>query len=125
MVPIPFNQQRDLHTNEPYRRRNGQLWIIRCSDTKRKQSDHRTVSNSTTGVTPIFVCLTFGYSVNSVTYQAAGNSAYDALQGACRARTAWGLRFGASIKLCSALDEESGRLGFVYTGSNPLNLQSG
>jgi hypothetical protein len=65
-----------------------------------------------------------GYSVNSVTYQAAGNSAYDALQVHAEQRMRWGLRFGASYTYAHSLDEQSG-LGLFYTGSNPLNLRSG
>ena len=65
-----------------------------------------------------------GYSLNSVLYEANGNSAYDALQVQVQKRLTRGLQFNASYTWSHSLDEQSG-LGLFYNGNNPLNLRSG
>ena len=65
-----------------------------------------------------------GYGINSVSYIAAGNSAYDALQAQVQKRMSHGVQFGVSYTWSHSLDEQSG-LGLFYNGSNPLNLRSG
>ncbi len=65
-----------------------------------------------------------GYSINSVSYKAAGNSAYDALQAHVEKRLTHGLQIGASYTYSHSLDEQSG-LGLFYNGNDPLNLRSG
>ena len=65
-----------------------------------------------------------GYSSESLSYKAAGVSAYNALQTHIEKRMSHGLQVGFSYTYSHALDEQSG-LGLFYNGNNPLNLRSG
>jgi hypothetical protein len=64
-----------------------------------------------------------GYSSESLSYKAAGVSAYNALQTHVEKRLGHGLQVGFSYTYSHALDEQSG-LGLFYNGNNPLNLRS-
>jgi hypothetical protein len=64
-----------------------------------------------------------GYSSESLSYKAAGVSAYNALQTHVEKRLDHGLQVGFSYTYSHALDEQSG-LGLFYNGNNPLNLRS-
>ena len=65
-----------------------------------------------------------GYASESLTYKAAGQAAYNALQAHAEQRLTHGLTVGASYTYSHALDEQS-NLGLFYTGGNALNLRSG
>jgi hypothetical protein len=65
-----------------------------------------------------------GYSAESLSYKAAGVSAYNALQTHVEKRMSRGLQVGFSYTYSHALDEQSA-LGLFYSGNNPLNLRSG
>jgi hypothetical protein len=65
-----------------------------------------------------------GYAAESITYKAAGVSAYNALQFHVDKRMSHGLQVGASYTYSHALDEQSA-LGLFYNGNNPLNLRDG
>ena len=65
-----------------------------------------------------------GYSAESLSYDAAGVSAYHALQTHIEKRLSHGIQVGASYTYSHSLDEQSG-LGLFYTGNNPTNLRSG
>jgi hypothetical protein len=65
-----------------------------------------------------------GYSAESDSYNAAGVSAYNALQTHIEKRMSHGLQFGVSYTYSHATDEQSG-MGLFYNGNNPLNLRSG
>jgi hypothetical protein len=65
-----------------------------------------------------------GYSSESVTYKAAGISAYNALQTHVEKRLTGGLQVGFSYTYSHATDEQSA-LGLFYNGNNPLNLRDG
>src|SRR5271156_951137 len=65
-----------------------------------------------------------GYAAESITYKAAGVSAYNALQIHVDKRMSHGLQVGASYTYSHALDEQSA-LGLFYNGNNPLNLRDG
>lgn len=65
-----------------------------------------------------------GYSAESLTYKAAGISAYNALQAHVEKRLANGLQVGFSYTYSHATDEQSA-LGLFYNGNNPLNLRDG
>jgi Carboxypeptidase regulatory-like domain len=65
-----------------------------------------------------------GYSAESISYEAAGISAYNALQAHVQKRVSHGLQAGFSYTYSHSLDEQSA-LGLVYNGNNPLNLRSG
>ena len=59
-----------------------------------------------------------GYAAESITYKAAGVSAYNALQVHVDKRISHGLQVGASYTYSHALDEQSA-LGLFYNGNNP------
>jgi hypothetical protein len=65
-----------------------------------------------------------GYAAESITYKAAGVSAYNALQVHVEKRMSHGIQVGASYTYSHALDEQSA-LGLFYNGNNPLNLRDG
>ncbi|MGB6975646.1 MAG: TonB-dependent receptor [Terracidiphilus sp.] len=64
-----------------------------------------------------------GYAAESISYVAAGVSAYDALQAHIDRRMGHGIQFGVSYTYSHTLDEQSG-LGLFYNGNDPLNLRS-
>ena len=64
-----------------------------------------------------------GYSSESLSYNAAGVSAYNALQTHIEKRMSHGVQVGFSYTYSHALDEQSA-LGLFYNGNNPLNLRS-
>ncbi len=63
-----------------------------------------------------------GYSSESLSYSAAGISAYNALQTHVEKRMSHGLQVGFSYTYSHATDEQSA-LGLFYNGNNPLNLR--
>jgi hypothetical protein len=63
-----------------------------------------------------------GYSSESESYDAAGVSAYNALQAHIEKRMNHHFRVGFSYTYSHATDEQSG-LGLFYNGNNPLNLR--
>ena len=63
-----------------------------------------------------------GYSVNSVSYRAAGVSSYHALQAHLDKRLSHGLQLGASYTWSHSLDEQSA-VGLFFNGSNPSHLR--
>ncbi len=65
-----------------------------------------------------------GYAAESITYKAAGDSAYNALQVHVEKRMSHGIQVGASYTYSHALDEQSA-IGLFYNGNNPLNLRDG
>ncbi|HWZ57000.1 MAG TPA: TonB-dependent receptor [Verrucomicrobiae bacterium] len=65
-----------------------------------------------------------GYAGESLSYSAAGVSAYNALQAHVEKRLSHGLQAGVSYTFSRSFDEQSA-LGLFYNGSNPLNLRGG
>jgi Carboxypeptidase regulatory-like domain/TonB dependent receptor len=63
-----------------------------------------------------------GYDPNSVSFTAAGVSAYDALQAHLTKQMSHGLSAGVSYTWSHALDEQSD-VGLFFTGDNPNNLR--
>jgi hypothetical protein len=63
-----------------------------------------------------------GYAAESISYNAAGIDAYDALQIHVDKRMSHGVQVGLSYTWSHTLDEQSG-LGLFYNGNNPLNLR--
>jgi len=64
-----------------------------------------------------------GYSSESLSYEAAGVSAYNALQTHVEKRMSHDVQVAFSYTYSHSLDEQSG-LGLFYTGNNPNNLRS-
>jgi len=65
-----------------------------------------------------------GYSSESLSYTAAGISAYHALESHLEKKLSHGLQAGVSYTYSHATDEQSG-LGLFYNGNNPNNLRGG
>ena len=65
-----------------------------------------------------------GYSSESLSYTAAGVSAYNALQAHVEKRMSHGFQIGFSYTYSKATDEQSA-MGLFYSGNNPLDLHSG
>jgi hypothetical protein len=65
-----------------------------------------------------------GYASESISYRAAGISAYNALQVHVEKRMSKGLQVGFSYTYSHATDEQSA-MGLFYNGNNPLDLRGG
>ncbi len=65
-----------------------------------------------------------GYAGESLSYDAVGVSAYNALQVHVEKRLSHGLQGGFSYTYSKSLDEQSA-LGLFYNGSNPLDVHGG
>jgi hypothetical protein len=63
-----------------------------------------------------------GYAAESISYNASGVDAYDALQAHVDKRMSHGVQVGLSYTFSHTLDEQSG-LGLFYNGNNPTNLR--
>ena len=122
VIPIPFNQPGIATATNPI---HGQTasYGYQATDASGHALTTEPANTYDGGNTDLRVPY-IGYSINSVLYEAAGNSAYDALQTQVTKRLTHGLQFGASYTWSHSLDEQSG-LGLFYNGSNPLNLRSG
>lgn len=122
VVPVPFNQPQIA---TPSHAVNGQAYSYgeQTFDTAGNNLTTEPYSTYDGGNTDLRVPY-IGYSVNSVDYEAAGVSSYNALQVQVQKRMRHGLQFGLSYTWSHSLDEQSG-LGLFYNGSNPLDLRSG
>lgn len=122
VIPVPFNQPEIATPTNPV---NGQIYSYgeQTFDTAGNNLTTEPYSTYDGGNTDLRVPY-IGYSVNSVEYEAAGISSYNALQVQVQKRMLHGLQFGLSYTWSHSLDEQSG-LGLFYNGSNPLDLRSG
>jgi hypothetical protein len=122
VIPVPFNQPLLASAAKPV---NGEIYNYGYQTTDTNGNNLTTEPyNTYDGGNSDLRVPYIGYSINSVTYKAAGNSAYDALQAHVQKQMGHGLQFGVSYTFSHSLDEQSG-LGLFYNGSNPLNLRSG
>jgi Carboxypeptidase regulatory-like domain len=122
VIPVPFNQPGLASQTNPI---NGQTsnYGYQVTDINGNNLVDEPIDTFDGGNTDLRVPF-LGYSINSVSYQAAGNSAYDALQAHLEKRLTHGIQVGASYTYSHSLDEQSA-LGLFYNGNNPLNLRSG
>jgi hypothetical protein len=122
VIPVPFNQPGIATPSNPI---NGETYSYGYQATDAGGNALTTEPQNTYdgGNTDLRVPF-IGYGINSVSYRAAGSSAYDALQTQVQKRLSHGVQFGISYTWSHSLDEQSG-LGLFYNGSNPLNLRSG
>ena len=118
VVPIPFNQPSIATATNPV---NGQTTSY-GGTTPLSLDNEPVFTNEYSGNAPIRVPYP-GYDMNSVLFEAAGTSNYDALQAQVKKRLSFGLQFTASYTYSHSLDEQSG-LGLFFTGNNPANLKS-
>ena len=126
VVPIPFNQPLIATSSKPV---NNQISSYGGTSPLSPANCYMTCldnepvyTNEYSGNAPTRVPYP-GYDMNSVLYEAAGNSNYNALQVQVKKRLSFGLQFTASYTYSHALDDQSG-LGLFFTGNNPLNLKS-
>ncbi len=122
VIPIPFNQPGIATPQNPI---NGETYSYgyQATDTNGNPLTTEPANTYDGGNTDLRVPY-IGYSINSVTYRANGNSAYDALGAQLTKRFSHGLQFNVSYTYSHSLDEQSG-LGLFYNGNNPLNLRTG
>jgi len=122
VLPIPFNQPLVASTTNPV---NGQQFSYGGTSPNSPQNfcspclDNEPVYTSEfSGNAPTRVPYP-GYDMNSVIYETAGISDYNALQVQLHKRLSHGLAFTGSYTWSHSLDEQSG-LGLFVTGNNPL-----
>jgi hypothetical protein len=122
VIPVPFNQPGIATASNPI---HGQTvsYGQQATDTDGNPLTTEPYSTFDGGNTDLRTPY-LGYSINSVTYKAAGVSAYDALQLHVEQRLSHGLQVGFSYTYSHSLDEQSG-LGLFYNGNNALNLRDG
>ncbi len=122
VIPIPFNQPGIATAQNPI---HGEIYSygFQATDPAGNPLSTEPANTYDGGNTDLRVPY-IGYSINSVTYKANGNSAYDALGAQLQKRFAHGLQFNVSYTFSHSLDEQSG-LGLFYNGNNPLNLRTG
>ncbi len=122
VIPVPFNQPQIATASHPV---NGEIYSYgqQATDTNGNNLTTEPYSTYNGGNTDLRTPY-LGYSINSVSYKAAGVSAYDALQLHVEQRLTHGLQVGFSYTWSHALDEQSG-LGLFYNGNNALNLRDG
>jgi hypothetical protein len=124
VIPIPFNQPLIATAQSPV---NGQMFSYGGTSPLSPQNygplDTEPIyTNEYSGNAPTRVPYP-GYDMNSVLYEAIGNSNYNALQVQVHKRMSNGFQITASYTYSHSLDEQSG-LGLFFTGDNPLNLKS-
>ena len=132
VIPVPFNQAQIaspssiVHPNSPF----SQQFTYGYTVLDPVSGDPITLPNGQGQMLSTFeggnIDLRvpyLGYSAESLTYLAAGVSAYNALQAHVEKRMSHGLMLGASYTYSHSLDEQSA-LGLFYNGNNPLNLRS-
>jgi len=124
VIPIPFNQPLIATAQTPV---NGQMFSYGGTSPLSSQNygplDSEPIyTNEYSGNAPTRVPYP-GYDMNSVLYEAIGNSNYNALQVQVHKRMSNGFQITASYTWSHSLDEQSG-LGLFFTGDNPLNLKS-
>lgn len=122
VIPVPFNQPNLASADHPI---HGEIYNYgqQATDTNGNPLTTEPYNTYDGGNVDIRVPY-LGYSINSVSYRAAGVSAYDALQLHIAKRMSHNLEVDLSYTWGHALDEQSG-LGLFYNGNNPLNLRSG
>lgn len=129
-VPIPFNQPQIATPTHPV---NGQIYSFGYTPTDAAggalpaeslfcPANCMPFNTSTGGNTDLRVPF-IGYNPNSVFWEAAGISNYNALQVGANKRMGHGLQLTASYTWSHTLDEQSG-LGLFFNGNNPLDLHS-
>jgi len=128
VIPVPFNQARIATPSHPI---NGQAYSYgyQVVDSNydpialppvNGQSQGSYLSTYEGGNVDLRVPYV-GYSSESLSYEASGISAYNALQTHVEKRLSHGLQVGFSYTWSHAIDEQSA-LGLFYNGNNPQNL---
>ncbi len=111
-VPVPFNQAQIATPSHPV---HGEQYSYGYNVTTLEP--YATADGGNTDLRVPYL----GYNPNSVYYEAAGISNYNALQFQVRKRLSRSFMINASYTWSHSLDDQSG-LGLFYNGNNPLNL---
>lgn len=122
VIPVPFNQPQIATVSNPVHGETAS-YGQQATDTNGNPLTTEPYSTYDGGNTDLRTPY-LGYSINSVSYRAAGVSAYDALQLHVEKRISHGIEVGFSYTWSHSLDEQSG-LGLFYNGNNALNLRDG
>ena len=133
VIPVPFNQAQIATPTNPI---HGQKWTYGyqvqtagCTPSAANNFDcaitlpdgTQMLNNAEGGNIDLRVPY-IGYSAESESYNAAGVSAYNALQTHVEKRLSHGFQVGFSYTYSHALDEQSA-MGLFFNGNNPLNLR--
>ncbi len=130
VIPVPFNQAQIASPSHPI---NGQYYSYGYTILNSSGSPIALPAIPGSNVSPGNYLSTYeggnidlrvpyvGYSSESESYDAAGISAYNALQTHVEKRMSHNFRIGFSYTYSHATDEQSA-LGLFYNGNNPLNL---
>jgi hypothetical protein len=125
IVPVPFNQAGIASPTNPIHGQTytyGYTVVDKTSAPINLPNGQPYLNNFEGGNVDLRVPY-IGYSSESLSYTAAGVSAYNALQTHVEKRLSRGVQIGASYTYSHALDEQSA-MGLFYNGNNPLNLRS-
>ena len=127
VVPVPFNQPNIASPTAPLHSQNysyGYTTTLTPYGAPITLGDGTTAEANYEGGNIDLRVPYIGYAAESISYKAAGDAAYNALQVHVEKRMSHGLQVGASYTYSHALDEQSA-LGLFYNGNNPLNLRDG
>jgi hypothetical protein len=124
VIPVPFNQAQIASPSHPI---NGQIYsygyqVVNPDFSPVNLPNGQPYLNTYEGGNIDLRVPYVGYSSESLSYKAAGISAYNALQTHIEKRMSHGLQVGFSYTYSHSTDEQSA-LGLFYNGNNPLNLR--
>ncbi len=126
VIPVPFNQPNIASPTAPLHSQNYSYGYtpVDANGSFLPLGDGTTALLNFEGGNIDLRVPYIGYAAESISYKAAGDAAYNALQVHVEKRMSHGFQVGASYTYSHALDEQSG-LGLFYNGNNPLNLRDG
>jgi hypothetical protein len=141
VIPVPFNQAQIATQGKPthasvvgpatqyfsygYTVLDPNTYFPECvNDPSEETCNYGTMLNNYEGGNVDLRVPYLGYSSESLSYTAAGISAYHALESHFEKKLSHGFQAGVSYTYSHATDEQSG-LGLFYNGNNPTNLRGG
>jgi hypothetical protein len=141
VIPVPFNQAQIATQGKPthasvvgpatqyfsygYTVLDPNTYYPECvNDPSEATCNYNTMLNNYEGGNVDLRVPYLGYSSESLSYTAAGISAYHALESHFEKKLSHGLQAGVAYTFSHATDEQSG-LGLFYNGNNPTNLRGG
>ena len=126
VIPVPFNQPNIASPSAQIHSQNYSYGYtpLNADGSNATLGDGTTAQYNFEGGNIDLRVPYLGYAAESISYKAAGQSAYNALQVHVEKRMSHGIQVGASYTYSHALDEQSA-LGLFYNGNNPANLRDG
>lgn len=122
-IPIPFNEPGIATQQNPINGQNFSYGYVTPGLPQEDPALNQGGVSTFDGGNIDFRTPFIGYSANSMLYEAAGNSNYQALQLGVNKRMSHGLQINGSYTWSHTLDMQSG-LGLFFTGNDPRNLKS-